>query len=57
MLLLRCPHCHHVQQWIEGSTAVAPNGDVAAGPEHESEPAKVDAFLIEHPAAVGMVMA
>jgi hypothetical protein len=54
---LYCPHCHHLQSWVEGVDPItgAPNDDVAAGPEYTRGPA-VDAFLREHTEAAGMVV-
>lgn len=53
-----CPHCNHIQSWTEGvdPTTGAPNDDVADGPDYESDPHAVEAFLREHVEAAGMVI-
>lgn len=52
---LYCPHCHHVQSWMEGCDLQGhPNGSVIGEPEYAGG-AAVDAFLREHPEAEGML--
>lgn len=52
---LYCPHCHHLQLWIEGcGTTGEPNGAIAAGPTYVKGRA-VDEFLEANPCAVGLI--
>lgn len=51
---LYCPHCHHLQDWVEGTNAGTPNGAIVRGPTYRKG-AEVDQFLEKHRKAVGML--
>lgn len=53
---LFCPHCGHVQRWVEGTLLDGtPNGAVVVGPTFEVGRA-VENFLRQHPEATGAVV-
>lgn len=51
-----CPCCHHVQRWTEGTTGYGiPNGDPIAAPTFDRDASEVNAFLVAHPEAEGLI--
>lgn len=52
---LFCPHCNHLQRWVEGANLDGvPNGAPVDEPEYVRG-ADVERFLSDHPRAVGMI--